>query len=789
MLLCFTTLLLPFLLVVWLVLLFFNLLYVLTGFTRNRIPPEDPPRSGPASIVILNWNGKDLLARGIPSVIKAVQVDGTPHEIIVVDNGSADGSLEFLRDTFPEIRVLALGKNLGFAEGNNVGVRAARNDIVVLLNNDMVVDPGFLGPLLKGFGPKTFAVSSQIYLQDSSKKREETGKTSAVFRRGMIDYSHREMDSLKYPRSYYPVLWAGGGSSAFHRRKFLALGGFHQIYSPAYVEDTDLSYQAWRIGWEVLLAPESVVHHVHRGSSSRVFKPFQLQTLILRNQFLFIWKNVRSWKLLLAHGAWLPWNCYRIARDYGMICWAALFKAVMAIASAEIAKFEFPFRSARTDPQIFDFVEKPGLRINWTSRSTGVPRALTDGKPRILWVTAYLPHSGRHAGAGRMFELIKRLSSRYRITLLSFLETDDEKSFVPEVAPYCEEVVAFRRTHPPRWNLFAYEPFDEFRTPEMTRAFDSRLEHNDFDLIHFEYTQMACYADRAAGIPTIITKHEVDFAACARRARTESNPATKLRWFYNYLQVLDREIRLARKVDGIICMTDPDARALRKFLPPIPIYTINTGVDLEYFQPPKEPCGNARIIFVGAFQHLPNVDAMLYFCSEILPIIRREAPHVELLVVGSKPTPAILDLTADPLIHVSGFVPDIRPYMARSSVYVVPLRLGVGIRGKILEAWGMAIPVVSTSVGCAGLRCENGGNILVADNPEQFAAQTLALLKDSEMRRRLGTEGRKTAEQHYGWERSAQKLDSLFQKYIRSEQAAPKGLQMAAGNERSEPPE
>jgi glycosyltransferase involved in cell wall biosynthesis len=201
-------------------------------------------------------------------------------------------------------------------------------------------------------------------------------------------------------------------------------------------------------------------------------------------------------------------------------------------------------------------------------------------------------------------------------------------------------------------------------------------------------------------------------------------------------------------------------------LPLIPIYTINTGVDLEYFRPPKEPCADARIIFVGAFQHSPNVDAMLYFCKEILPIIRREIPALELLIVGSKPPPVILDLAADPLIHVSGFVPDTRPYMARSSVYIVPLRLGVGIRGKILEAWGMEMPVVSTSVGCAGLRYGNGRNLLVADTPEQFAGQVLTLIKDPEMRRRVGVEGRKTAERYYGWENSVGQLDALYQKYI-----------------------
>jgi sugar transferase (PEP-CTERM/EpsH1 system associated) len=756
-----TILFLPFLLALGLALLILNSIHWITGFARRPVPQGKPPRSELASILVLNWNGKELLAQGLPSIIEAVRVDGRPHEILVVDNGSSDDSVEFLKINFPGIRVLALEENLGFAEGNNAGVRAARHDIVVLLNNDMVVDPEFLGPLLKGFRPETFAVSSQIYLQDPAKKREETGRTVAVFRRGMIDYSHREMGGPPYPRDYYPVFWAGGGSSAFHREKFLSLGGFRSIYSPAYVEDADLSHQAWKAGWEVLLAPTSIVHHKHRTSTVRRFSPSQLQSLLLRNQYLFIWKNIHSWNLLLSHVCLLPWNCYRLARDHGMAAWRSVLQAALVIPSMGIPGTGF--RPKRTDAQIFDLASKPG---RYFTRKSVEGSEKTEARPRVLWITAYLPHTGRHAGAGRMFQLLKLLSRKYRITLVTFLETDNEKEFVPEVEPYCEKVIALRRSRPARLQLFAYEPFDEFLTPEMEAAVDRCLEEFDFELIQLEYTQMAAYAKRAEGIPTLLTKHEVDFAACARRARTESSPMTRLRWFYNYLQVLDREIKLTANVDAVVCMTDPDARELRKFAPSVQAHTINTGVDLEYFCPPESTSGDNCLIFVGAFQHLPNVDAMLHFCREVFPMIREKAPGIKLLIVGSKPTPSVSHLATIPGVQVTGFVPDIRPFMARSSIYVVPLRLGVGIRGKILEAWGMGMAVVSSSVGCAGLRYRHGENILVADTSQQFAHQVLSLLQDPKGRQRLGAEGRKTAEQFYSWEKSASQLDALYQQLM-----------------------
>ncbi len=753
----------PLLAALALTLLFFNVVLRLTRLTRRLPSFSRNPVSGLASIIVLNWNGKELLAEGLPSVLEAVRYDGRPHEILVVDNGSTDGSTVFVRENFPSVKILKLAQNLGFAAGNNAGVRAASNDVVVLLNNDMVVERGFLGPLLDGFGPSTFAVSSQIFLQNRQARREETGLTSAVFRRGMVDFEHRPLDDRGLSRPYYPTFWAGGGSSAFHRERFLELGGFNELFTPAYVEDTDLSYQAWKSGWEVLFAPRSVVYHRHRASSNRRFKSRELQCLIMRNQFIFVWKNLRSFRYLLLHCAFLPWNCYRLARDYGLAAWGSISAAAARFPGIEIHKLCFPWRGARSDREIFELFEKSGL---YFARKRNTRRGGVGSSPRVLWVTAYLPHLGRHAGAGRMFQLLRRIAKKYRVTLLTFLEFEDEREFVREVEPLCERVVALLRMPPPRWHLFAYEPFDEFRTVEMTRALARLLEESDFDLVQLEYSQMGSYADRAFGIPTVLTKHEVDFAACARRARKERGFARKARWFYNYLQVLDREVKLLRDVDTVVCMTESDAAALGRFYSRGRVEVINTGVDLEYFRPPEEPADEPRLVFVGAFQHSPNVDAMLYFCRQILPRIRSLVPATSLTIAGSGPPPAILNLAEIPGVEVTGFVPDIRPHMARASVYVVPLRLGVGIRGKILEAWGMAMPVVATSVACQGLKYEHGTNLLVADSPELFASSVVSLLKDSGRRKDLGRRGRRTVELHYGWEASAERLDRLYRNLL-----------------------
>ena len=238
----------------------------------------------------MNWDGKHLLAECLPSVLDAVRYAGGQHEILVVDNGSKDGSVGFVQENFPQVRILPLDKNYGFAGGNNRGVAKVQTDIVVFLNNDMIVDPGFLTPLLAGFlDSSVFAVTSQIVFADASRHRAETGKTRARFERGFFYFWHGEIDSDEEAR-IVPVFWAGGGSCAIDRTSIpqsadstcsiiLSCRG----YGP--------SYQAWKRGWKCLLAPASRVVHKHRSTSKTKFG-IAVDNTTRKNQYLFIWKNV-----------------------------------------------------------------------------------------------------------------------------------------------------------------------------------------------------------------------------------------------------------------------------------------------------------------------------------------------------------------------------------------------------------------------------------------------------------------------------------------------------------------
>ena len=286
----------PFLLAVAIVA--FALADFAAALRKKPASADSQPSLDAATVVIPNWNGRDLLAKYLPSVIAAL-AGNSQNEIIVVDNGSEDGSAEFLSEHFPAVRVLALERNLGFGGGSNAGFRAARNDIVVLLNSDMRVQANFLAPLLQGFSDeKVFAVSCQIFFSDPAKLREETGLTQGWWENGGLRVRHRIDPAITRA---FPCFYGGGGSCAFDRRKFLVLGGFDELFRPFYLEDTDLGYQAWKRGWKVLYQPQSVVYHEHRGTIGRKFSAAQIDAVLKKNFILFCWKNIHEWRRLWSH--------------------------------------------------------------------------------------------------------------------------------------------------------------------------------------------------------------------------------------------------------------------------------------------------------------------------------------------------------------------------------------------------------------------------------------------------------------------------------------------------------
>ena len=399
-------------------------------FGRRHTKTAGPAIADAASVVIPNWNGRDLLAKYLPSVIEAMEGQRA-NEIIVVDNGSTDGSAEFVRRNFPQVNVVALRDNLGFGGGSNAGFRAARNDIVVLLNSDMRVAPDFLAPLLEGFqDPEVFAVSCQIFFPDPKKVREETGLTQGWWQDGGLRVRHRIDPAID---ELYPCFYGGGGSCAFDREKFLELGGFDPLLHPFYLEDTDLGYLAWKRGWKVLYQPRSVVYHEHRGTIGKRFRERQIQAALKKNFVLFCWKNIHEWRRLSSH-FFFTWAGGVLTVLFGEVplrpTLGALARAFFQLPQAMSSRWRARSLARIGDTEAF---RRPlgGYFRDRFMRLDPEPEKL-----RVLFVSPYPICPPVHGGGVFMYQTLRQLSRVVDVHVVELLEYASQGGTTPSFAVF-----------------------------------------------------------------------------------------------------------------------------------------------------------------------------------------------------------------------------------------------------------------------------------------------------------------------------------------------------------------
>jgi len=258
-----------------------------------------------ATLIIVNYNGRDLLAKSVPAALEAASRAGG-HPVVVADDASTDDSVHFVTTTFPDASVLPLAKR-GFGPTCNDAVAAAKTELAVLLNNDLVVAPDFLPPLLADLEPAdVFAVGCKFLNPDGSLTHALGNRTSGQWRGGLLQL-HHETDPSRLQRTC-PQLYPMGGAMAFRRRMWGALGGFDSLYHPFYWEDADLGYRAWGRGWRVLYEPASIVYHDQGGTVGRFYRPAHVELMSAKNALLFAWKNLLDprpfSRLLLSQARW-----------------------------------------------------------------------------------------------------------------------------------------------------------------------------------------------------------------------------------------------------------------------------------------------------------------------------------------------------------------------------------------------------------------------------------------------------------------------------------------------------
>ena len=419
----------------------------------------------------------------------------------------------------------------------------------------------------------------------------------------------------------------------------------------------------------------------------------------------------------------------------------------------------------------------------------------------ILWLKTDLLLPLDKGGRLRTWHLMRHLARRHEITYLAFKEPGQPDADVAGMREVATRVVAITRADPPKgsWRfrvdaaLHVVDPLPyavgKYRSRGFRRRLRELLTERPYDLIVCDFVFPAVNLPRRLPCPAVLFTHNVESEIWPRHAETKAGVVDRLLYRMQYRRMLRYEAATLRRFDGVLAVSDADRETFDRLYPGAiarPVHVVPTGVDTEYFSPSPGQPSSRELVFTGSMDWLPNEDAMLFFCREVLPLIRAQEPDVRLSIVGRAPTPAVRKLADRGGIAVTGRVADVRPYIRDAAVYVVPLRIGGGTRLKIFEAMAMGKAVVSTSVGAEGLPVTDGKHVMLADEPEAFADACVRLLRDVVRRRALEAAARALVVSKYDWAAVAGKLEDALVRFALREARGGREISVTA---RAEPVE
>lgn len=397
---------------------------------------------------------------------------------------------------------------------------------------------------------------------------------------------------------------------------------------------------------------------------------------------------------------------------------------------------------------------------------------------KILWVKSDLLHPTTKGGHIRTLEMLKRMHQRHEIHYAAF-ENDPEGEGVRRSGEYCTRLHYVPHQAPKRTSTaFAVQlakgafsklpvAIFRYRSAAMRRLLGEIMAKERFDSVVCDFITPAINFPSLDS--SVVFQHNVETMIWRRHAMNAGNPMAKAYLNLQAQRMFHYERRTCRAARHVIAVSKEDAALMREMFGLQDVSAIPTGVDVETFTPPED-MGQVdpgpRLVFVGSMDWLPNIDGVRFFCQDILPLIRKQRTDCALAIVGREPSREIQALAEqDPLIEVTGTVPDVRPHLWKSAVSVVPLRIGGGTRMKIYEAMAARVPVVSTTVGAEGLDIHPPGDIRIADTAADFAAQCLELLNNGPVRKRQSDTAWDLVATHFGWDSIARQFEAILESH------------------------
>jgi len=392
---------------------------------------------------------------------------------------------------------------------------------------------------------------------------------------------------------------------------------------------------------------------------------------------------------------------------------------------------------------------------------------------RVLLLTQVLPYPPDSGPKVKTYHVLKYLAQKHQVTLVSFVRDTDKPEYIQHLETLCERVITVPIKRAPLRDLMflgksllTNQPWMMLRDerPEMRAALQALAATTHFDVVHADQLNMAQYALPFTKSRKVLDLHNALWVLYKRMAAALPlhNPM-KILLLRDWRLLKTYEGEMCRVFDAVTAVSDEDKQSLIEAgaRPDIQVIPIAIDIDKQAFihRAPSSP----HIVHVGTMYWPANIDGIRWFLDQIYPIIKQQVPNVRCTLIGARPPQDIKDREqTDSSLKVTGYVDDPLPYLQDSSMMIVPLRAGGGMRVKILNAFAQGLPMVSTTVGCEGIHVTNNYDILVADTPQEFAQQTIRLLTDSTLNEQLTLHGRQTAEQQYDYRRACAPLDQIY---------------------------
>ncbi len=396
---------------------------------------------------------------------------------------------------------------------------------------------------------------------------------------------------------------------------------------------------------------------------------------------------------------------------------------------------------------------------------------------KILVLAPDIPATSRMPGSPRLFNLCRELSRDHEILLVTHLSSQERyQAFLtdPTTAKVFTKIELL--PEPPAISWWG----QQWHRLHLAAHFETRYRHVGYhrlisrrirklcseesvDLIYVDLLAMTQYVGPALEIPAIVDLHDSMTLMARRLLDIEHSLRGRLSLQAHLFRIQKLEGSLGKTFELVLTNSTVDENVIRELSHVTNTMTITNGVDMQYFSPDETPVQGDRVVFTGVMGYAPNEDAALYFAQEIFPLIKAKRPRSEFWIVGSDPSSKIQSLTGEGGIHVTGKVDDVRPFVRSAAVFVSPLRIGSGVKNKILAAMAMRKATVATSLSIDGLDLADDREVLLADDPQSFADKVLLVLSDRDVAQRLGDNGLARVRSQYSWGALGKSLESAMQ--------------------------